>query len=62
MKGWKGEMETDRLVSVTQATCQHAKHRRYTQKCFDILNGFEIVQTKCLNCHKTLALDVKKPN
>jgi len=55
-------METDRVVSVAQAACNHARHRRYMQRSFDILNGFEIVQTRCVNCHKTLVLEVKKLN
>jgi hypothetical protein len=55
-------METDTLFVVTQATCDHARHRWYTRRRFDILNGFEIVQTRCLNCHKTLALEIKKLN
>lgn len=53
-------MHEERLTSVSQLICDHAKQRRYTQTRFDILNGFEVVVTKCLNCHKTLALDVKK--
>jgi hypothetical protein len=53
-------MDKERLASVCQVTCDHAKQRRYTRTQFDILNGFEVVLTKCINCHKTLALDVKK--
>jgi hypothetical protein len=26
------------------------------------LNGFELVVTRCINCHKTVALEVKKLN
>jgi hypothetical protein len=55
-------MEKDRLVSVAQAMCDHAKQKWYTQRRFDLLNGFEIVQTRCINCHKTLAMEVKKLN
>jgi hypothetical protein len=55
-------METDISAVISQATCDHAKHKWYTQRCFDILNGFDIVLTRCINCHKTLALDVKKLN
>jgi hypothetical protein len=55
-------MGTDRLVSISQAACDHAKERRYTQKHFDILNGFELVLTRCINCHKILAFEIKKLN
>ena len=53
-------MEDDRLFSVSQATCNHAKERHYTQKDFDMLNGFELVFTRCMNCHKILSIDAKK--
>jgi len=53
-------MDKERLTSVSQLTCDHAKQRRYTATHFDILNGFAINATKCCNCHKTLALEVKK--
>ncbi len=55
-------MLEDRLTSIGQVTCDHALHRSYTQKDFDILNGFELVLTRCINCHKTLKLEVKKLN
>jgi len=58
----EGRMDKYRLVSFSQVTCDHAKHRRYTQTRFDILNGFEIVLTRCINCHKILAFEVKKLN
>jgi hypothetical protein len=54
-------METDEstnLIFVRQATCDHQIHRSYTHKSFDILNGFEFVFKKCINCHKTLELEV----
>ncbi|MEJ5327863.1 MAG: hypothetical protein WHU54_06430 [Candidatus Bathyarchaeia archaeon] len=53
-------MREDRLISVAQATCDHAKQRSYTQTRFDILNGFEIVLVRCMNCHKVLAFEAKK--
>jgi hypothetical protein len=53
-------MVKERLVSISQVTCDHAKQRHYTQTRFDILNGFELVLTRCLNCHKVLAVEVKK--
>ncbi len=52
-------MEHDRLVSVCQAMCEHHAHKIYTQRRFDILNGFEMVLTRCLNCHKTLKMEIK---
>ena len=57
---WEGRMDEERLTVVSQVICDHAKQRRYTQRRFDILNGFELVATKCINCHKILALEVKK--
>ena len=53
-------MDKERLASFSQLTCNHARQKQYKQTRFDILNGFEIVATKCNNCHKTLALQVKK--
>jgi len=55
-------MAEDRLISISQVTCDHAKQRRYTQKRFDILNGFKIVMTRCINCHKILTFEAKKLN
>lgn len=53
-------MREDRLISITQAACDHAKQRSYTQKRFDILNGFEITLVRCINCHKVLSFEAKK--
>ena len=53
-------MDKERLTTLSQLTCNHAKQKPYKQTRFDILNGFEIVATKCSGCHKTLALQVKK--
>jgi hypothetical protein len=58
----EGRMVEDRLISISQVTCDHAKQRRYTQTRFDILNGFEIVLTRCINCHKILTFKAKKLN
>ena len=58
--GREGRMDKERLTYVSQLVCNHAKQRRYSMTNFDILNGFEVVATKCSNCHKTLALEVKK--
>jgi len=53
-------MEEDRLVSFSQVSCDHGKQRRYIQRRFDVLNGFEVVLTRCINCHKILAFEAKK--
>lgn len=55
-------MAENSLVSISQVTCDHAKQRHYTQARFDILNGFEIVLTRCINCHKILTFEAKKLN
>ena len=55
-------MAEDSLVSISQTICDHAKQRHYTQTRFDILNGFEIVLTRCINCHKILIFEAKKLN
>ncbi len=57
---WEGRMDKDRLTVVSQLFCDHNKQPRYSTNQFDILNGFEVVATKCSNCHKTLSLEVKK--
>ena len=53
-------MEAEILVSVTQVNCKHEKQLKYTERNFDILNGFEIVAVRCYNCHKTIELTIKK--
>ncbi len=53
-------MDKERLIAVSQLICDHTKQTKYNTSQFDILNGFEIVSTKCSNCHKTLALEVKR--
>jgi hypothetical protein len=53
-------MEQEELTSVSQALCDHSKQKRYAQKQIDILNGFELVETRCLNCHKILVLNIGK--
>lgn len=54
------KMEKEGSVSLTQVICDHVKHRTYTQRRFDILKGFELNETRCFNCHKIVALDIKK--
>ena len=53
-------MEQEELTSVSQALCDHSNQRRYVQKQFDILKGFDLVETRCLNCHKILVLEIRK--
>jgi hypothetical protein len=53
-------MDEERLVETSQLNCNHEKQRLYTQKCFDILNGFELTFTRCINCHKIISLEAKK--
>jgi hypothetical protein len=53
-------MDEERLVDTSQLNCNHEKQRLYTQKCFDILNGFELTSTRCINCHKIISLEAKK--
>jgi hypothetical protein len=55
-------MNGDKLTFVCHVACDHAMYSSYTQRHFDILNGFELVLTRCINCHKTLKLEVKKLN
>jgi hypothetical protein len=54
------EDQVDTLVANMQANCDHAKQRHYTRTQFDILNGYELTITRCINCHKTLTLEAKK--
>ncbi len=52
-------MAGETLTFVNQANCRHEKQMTYMQRKFDILNGFEIIATKCYNCHKILELEIK---
>jgi len=53
-------MEEEILVSVNQHNCKHEKHSKYTERKFDIFNGFEMIAIRCCNCHKTLELTVRR--
>ncbi len=53
-------MDNEELTTVSQLICDHGKQRKYSTNQFDILNGFEIVTTKCSNCHKILSMKIKK--
>jgi hypothetical protein len=57
-----GERRVDdsQLISAGRLMCDHAKQRLYVQRQFDILNGLEVVVTRCCNCHATIALEVKR--
>jgi hypothetical protein len=53
-------MEEDNIIYAKQITCEHGNQKVYTQRSFDIIEGFELVYTRCLNCHKIVSLEVKK--
>jgi hypothetical protein len=53
-------MGEDELVVIRKYICNHFQQRRYTQKRLDILNGFELVLTRCINCHKVLNLEARR--
>ncbi len=46
-------VDDGQLVSASRVTCDHPKQRISVQGHFDIQNGFEVVVTRCCNCHKT---------
>ncbi len=47
-------MGEDELIVIKKCLCDHFMQRRYTQRRLDILNGFEFVLTRCINCHKVM--------
>ena len=53
-------MDEETLVAASQPNCDHENQRLYTDRCFDILNGFELTFTRCINCHKIVSLEAKK--
>ena len=54
-------MDEERLVDTSiSSNCNHETERLYTERCFDILNGFEFNFTRCINCHKIVGLEAKK--
>jgi len=53
-------MDEEKLVDTSQLNCDHENQRLYTQRFFDILNGFELTFTRCINCHKIISLEAKK--
>jgi hypothetical protein len=55
-------MSEDYSVFERKITCDHAMHKSYKQRRFDMVYGYELVDTKCLNCHKIISLEIKKLN
>jgi hypothetical protein len=53
-------MEEELAVFINQSGCRHWKHRRYIERSFDILNGFELIASRCCNCYKVLELKIRK--
>jgi hypothetical protein len=52
-------MDEEELANVSQPNCSHEAQELYTERCFDILNGFELTFTRCLSCHKIVSLEAK---
>jgi hypothetical protein len=52
-------MEEEILISIDQKNCNHWEHRKYTERNFDVLYGFEVLIVRCCNCHKTLQMTIK---
>jgi hypothetical protein len=53
-------MDEEKLVATVQPHCDHENQRLYTDRYFDVLNGFELTFTRCVNCHKIISLEAKK--
>jgi hypothetical protein len=53
-------MNEEKLVETSHLNCDHENQRLYTDRCFDVLNGFELTFTRCINCHKIVSLEAKK--
>ena len=53
-------MDNEALVDNSQIQCKHEDQRSYTDRRFDILNGFELIFTRCINCHKIVNFEAKK--
>jgi len=53
-------MEEGSLDVIRVLNCDHKKPHVYTQRQFDILNGFELTFTRCFTCHKVVGLEAKK--
>ncbi len=57
---WRRKLDEEGLVDTSHSNCNHELERLYTERCFDILNGFEFNFTRCINCHKIVGLEAKK--
>ena len=53
-------MDKEKLVDTVKADCNHENQRLYTDRQFDVLNGFELTYTRCISCHKIVRLEAKK--
>jgi len=53
-------MDKELLEGTVQVNCDHEKQGLYNERFFDILNGFELVFTRCIDCHKVVGLEAKK--
>jgi len=53
-------MDKEQLPTIRQVNCDHLSHEQYTERRFDLLNGFELVETKCVNCHKILSSKITR--
>ncbi|HMK95795.1 MAG TPA: hypothetical protein VK536_10410 [Candidatus Limnocylindrales bacterium] len=53
-------MAKEQVPAGGQVNCDHPISRQYTERRFDILNGFELVETRCACCHKILVTKIVK--
>jgi len=53
-------MDSEKLLENSHLNCDHENQRLYTDRCFDVLNGFELTFTRCIYCHKIVVLEAKK--
>jgi hypothetical protein len=60
MEMGEGSVQENTQVNVDQVICEHVKQSEYTQSRFDILEGYEFIETKCIKCHKMLRLKIRK--
>jgi hypothetical protein len=56
----EGRLTEDSVFYIRQVYCKHDKAQLYKQRRFDVLNGLDVTFTRCLNCHKIVAIDAKK--
>jgi hypothetical protein len=56
----EGRMENEQYNWFNQVICDHSSQEQYSQRRFDILRGFELVETRCFNCHKILSTKITK--